>query len=121
MMKSANPGTRIVPKIIFPVANMSEAIAFYIKLGFEIENYDSGYAWVTNAGDEVLHLQLVADLDRDTNHSSGYFHVQDVDRWHAAWTGADVDVSALANQPWQMREFSLRDPSGNVLRVGENL
>lgn len=120
-MAETNPGTRIVAKIIFPVADMDESIAFYRLLGFAVDTDGGGYAWVTNGGGEVLHLALTDDLDRSSNPAAGYFHVQDVDDWHAAWATTGVEVGALVDQPWQMREFSLRDPSGNLLRVGENL
>ncbi len=120
-MTKTNPGTRIVAKIIFPVADMDEAVAFYRLLGFAAETYDGGYAWVTSGGGEVLHLALTEDLDRAANPAAGYFHVQDVDDWHRAWAESGVEVGALVDHPWQMREFSLRDPSGNLLRVGQNL
>jgi catechol-2,3-dioxygenase len=120
-MTTMNPGSRIVTKIVFPVADMGEALAFYRQLGFDVETYDGGYSWVTNSGAEVLHLALAADLDRAANPSAGYFHVQDVDDWHAAWTRCGAEVSSVEDHPWQMREFSLRDPSGNFSRVGQNL
>ncbi len=120
-MTRTNPGTLIAAKIVFPVADMDEALEFYRKLGFAVESYDGTYSWVTNAGAEVLHLALSADLDPGANPSAGYLHVQDVDDWHAAWISAGVEVSSVEDHRWQMREFSLRDPSGNLLRVGQNL
>jgi catechol-2,3-dioxygenase len=59
-MATTNPGTRIVTKIIFPVADMTEAMAFYERLGFEVEGYSDSYAWVTSNGSEVLHLTGVS-------------------------------------------------------------
>ena len=115
------PKEKIVTKIIFPVTEMDPATAFYRSLGFEVESYDGGYAWVRHRGDEVLHLALVAELDRDTNRAAGYFHVQDTDAWHAAWSEAGAEVGPVEDLPWQMREFRLTDPSGNLLRVGQNI
>ncbi len=114
------PAERIVTKIIFPVVDMDEAIGFYRTLGFEVEAYDGGYAWVRHRGEEVLHLALVAGLDPTSNHAAGYFHVQDPDAWHRTFASV-VETGELADRPWGMREFELRDPSGNLLRVGANL
>ncbi len=114
------PAERIVTKIIFPVRDMAEAVAFYEAIGFEVEAFDESYAWVRHRGEEILHLALSADLDPATNGAAGYFHVQDPDRWHAA-CGEAVEPGDVADRPWGMREFALRDPSGNLLRVGANL
>ncbi len=119
-MTAANPATKIVAKIVFPVHDMAAALAFYRNLGFKAEDWD-GYAWVTNNDDEVLHLALISDLDVEANRAAGYWHVQDVDAWHSAWTTVGVDVGAVEDQPWGMREFLVVDPSGNRLRVGQNL
>ena len=73
-----------------------------------------------HGGSEVLHLTLVADLDRDANHAAGYWHVLDVDHWHERFTAAGDACADVVTQPWGMREFRLVDPSGNLLRVGEN-
>ncbi len=120
-MAANNPGTRIVTKIIFPVADMDGALSFYRSLGFDVESFDGGYAWVRHRGEEILHLALVAELRPADNHAAGYFHVQDVDEWHDAWSAAGVEVGPLIDHPWQMREFAMTDPSGNLLRVGQNL
>ena len=117
----AVPDERIVAKIIFPVVDMTSAVAFYRGLGFEVEAYDHGYAWVRYRGGEVLHLALVEGLDPAANRAAGYFHVQDPDAWHAAFTAVGAELSPVADRPWAMREFELRDPSGNLLRVGANL
>ena len=110
---------RIVAKIIFPTRDMDVSVSFYEALGFEVERYDDGYAWVRHGGEEVLHLARVADLDVEQNRAAGYWHVQDTDPWHAAFAGGAP--SLVVDQPWGMREFTLHDPSGNLLRVGQNL
>ena len=116
----SNPGTAIVTKIVFPVTDVVPAAAFYRSLGFVVDG-DDGYAWVTHNGGEILHLARVDDLDPALNRAAGYLHVQDAGDWHRAWTESGVDVGPLVDEPWGMREFSLRDPDGNLLRVGQNL
>lgn len=116
------PNDTIVTKIIFPVIDMTASIAFYRSLGFEVESYDDGYAWVRHQGGEILHLAAAPDLNPDQNRAAGYFHVQDTNAWHAAWSAdTDVELGPVEDLPWQMREFRLTDPSGNLLRVGQNL
>ena len=109
---------RIVAKIIFPTADMGRSVRFYESLGLEVERYDDGYAWVRHGGDEVLHLAGVTDLDIAANRAAGYWHVQDADRWHERC--APATPGPVIDQPWGMREFTLHDPSGNLLRVGQN-
>ncbi|WP_420453428.1 bleomycin resistance protein [Ilumatobacter sp.] len=115
------PSSRVVTKIVLPVADMDEAVAFYRRLGFSVESFDPGYAWVTHSGDEILHLRLVEGLDPVANEAVGYLHVRDVAPWHAAWVAAGVEVGDVEDLPWSMREFVVDDPSGNRLRVGANL
>ena len=112
------PNDRIVAKIIFPTIDMAASIEFYRSLGLEVVSYDDGYAWVRHDGEEVLHLARVDAFDVEANRAAGYWHVQDADRWHERLSAGAP--SPLVDQPWGMREFSLHDPSGNLLRVGQN-
>ncbi|WP_114476289.1 bleomycin resistance protein [Euzebya rosea] len=110
---------RIVPHMILPVADMAEATAFYRGLGFEVEADSDTYAWVRHRDEEILHLDLVPDLDPDANPVTGYLHVRDADRWHRLWADQPT-LTPVVDQPWDMREFTLTDPSGNTLRIGHN-
>ncbi len=83
--------------------------------------YDDGYAWVRHQGSEILHLSAVGGSRRRANHAAGYFHVQDVDRWHAVVKPSVDSLEEVVDRPWGMREFSFHDPSGNLLRFGQNL
>lgn len=118
---TSNPGTRIVPKIIFPVGDMAACVAFYRSLGFEVEAYDDSYAWVRHRGEELLHLALADGFDPAGNRAAGYLHVQDADAWYQAVVDAGVSGEPIEDKPWGMREFSCTDPAGNLLRVGQNL
>lgn len=69
---------------------------------------------------ELLHLALVADLEPDANHAAVYLHVKNVDAWNSSWSAPGVDLSDIRDEPWDMREFSVTDPSGNLIRVGQN-
>lgn len=112
------PPDRITTKIIFPVIDMDDALAFYRQAGFEIEQYDIGYAWIRHQGDEVLHLRQEPELDPANNPTVGYFHIKDADRWHQALSHAQLNPTGITDQPWGMREFTISDPSGNIIRFG---
>jgi len=113
--------SRVIPRAILPVADMDEALSFWESLGFDARSWDGGYALVRHQGQELLHLRLVDGLDIESNPGSAYLHVGSADDWHAAWTEAGVALGDIADEPWGMREFSFRDSSGNLIRVGNNL
>jgi catechol 2,3-dioxygenase-like lactoylglutathione lyase family enzyme len=105
---------------IFPVRDMEEARQFWLRAGVEVELYDAGYAFVLFGGVEIAHLALHADLDSASNAAACYVHVDDAHAWHARWQETGLPVTAVQVQPWGMVEFQVRDPSGNLLRVGRN-
>jgi len=110
-------------KPILPVADMAVAIAYYEKLGFDVKAYDEGYAWVRHCGWEFLHLALAKGVDAAANEAAAYIHVADADAWYTAMVAVapDAEISHLADTPWGMREYSFTDPSGNRVRIGQNL
>lgn len=114
-------GDGLISTPIFPTADMDRSAAFYRAAGFEVDAYDSGYAFVLSAGRELLHLAGADDLDPVRNQSAAYVNTPEADDWHRAWTDAGLPVSAIDDQPYGMREFEVRDPSGNLLRIGRNI
>lgn len=110
-------------KPILPVADLATAVDFYRGLGFDVSTYDDGYAWVNHCGWELFHLRAVPGLDPGAAAAAAYVHVDDADGWRAALaaTGSGVEIGEVADMPWGMREFSFTDPSGNVIRIGQNL
>ena len=114
---------KLTARPILPVGDMARTSEFYRLLGFEVAEWDDGYAWVREDGEEVLQLRVVDGLDLVANPSSAYLQVHDADRWYARIAGAlgASGISPISNKPWDMREFSFTDPSGNLVRVGQNL
>lgn len=108
------------PKItpIFPVRDMAEAREFWTRAGGTVELYDTGYGFVLVNGAEVAHLDLRPDLDVTANATACYLHVGDPHGWHARWQAAGLPVTELKAEPWGMTEFTVTDPSGNLLRIG---
>lgn len=105
-----------------PVADLAEAIAFYESIGFEIQTSgsDGGFAFVHHDGQSVFDLDLT-DVDRTGNRAGCYIVAPDVDAWHVRVVTAGITATEVADMEWGMREFSLRDPSGNNIRIGHPL
>lgn len=104
-----------------PVSNMDEAVGFYESAGFDVEQYDAGFAFVRFGDQSVFDLDLAADMDSTSNHAGCYVITADADAWHARFTAAGLPVTAIEDMPWGMHEFTLTDPSGNNVRIGRNI
>jgi uncharacterized glyoxalase superfamily protein PhnB len=103
------------------VRDLQEAAALWTRAGLTVEPYDEGYAFVLADGREVVHLDLHVSVDPATNPCACYIHVADVHGWHDRLAGAGLPVTPIRDEPWGMAEFSVRDPSGNLVRVGRPL
>ena len=112
---------QIVPKTIFPVRDLNAAKSFYESAGFKVEEFNGDYAFVMHGGEELLHLRRLNDPASGLSESAVYFHVASADEWHANWLDAGIEVSSIVDESYGMREFSVRDPSANLIRVGHNL
>lgn len=110
-----------------PVRDMREAIEFYQAVGFGVRTYDDatgdepGFAFVDYDGQSVFDLDAVPELDAAVNHAGCYLVVDDADAWHSRMANAGAPVTAIADQPWGMREFAFDDPSGNHIRIGRGI
>lgn len=100
---------------------MDATASFYETLGFEVERWDDTYAWVRHSGWEWFHLRLVESVSG--NEASAYLHVDNAQGWHAAMTtrAPEIEIAEPAPMPWGKHEFALRDPSGNLVRIGSPL
>jgi len=110
---------------VFRTTDLAAAHAYYRdKLLFEtrFEWKDSEaelvrYAIVGRDGIE-LHLTAISEA----RPSVAYCFVVDVAGYYAEVKAAGANITeAIADQPWEMREFETRDPDGNVLIFGEHL
>ena len=115
---------RAVP--ILAVKDLARSIEFYRLVGFAARRYRDGdsYAFLNRDRFE-LHLCRSDTLIQGRNPGNGvYFYLA---RGSAAalegdFRGAGASIlSPLAPREWQMNEFVLADPDGNLLRFGEEL
>ena len=103
---------------ILPVRELAEARTLWTSAGLTVEDYSDGYAFVLADGCEIVHVAVHPSLDPAANLSACYIHVDDVRGWHTRLTEAGLPVTPVRDEPWGMTEFSVRDPSGNLVRVG---
>ena len=124
------PGERRLPRQfrqfspIFPVRDMTAALAHYAALGFDAFPYEGGdgYGFADREG---TGLHLTADPGHDTAHShaSAYLYVRDADALYAEWSRPGIGGQTLpvCSTPYQLREGAHIDPDGNLIRFGSPL
>lgn len=105
---------------IFPVHDMAAARDFWTRAGLRVDDYSPEYAFVMFGDSELAHLDLRADLDPKNNAAACYVHIPDPHDWHARWKAQGLPVSDIIVEPWGMVEFTVKDPSGNLIRMGRN-
>jgi catechol 2,3-dioxygenase-like lactoylglutathione lyase family enzyme len=103
---------------ILPVRDLHEAAEFWGRAGLVVQEYDRGYAFVLAGDEELVHLDVHPSVDPVANLSACYVHVPDVAGWHDRLATAGLPVGPVRDEPWGMTEFSVRDPSGNLVRIG---
>ena len=103
----------------FVVRDLEQALAFYERLSFQTTYHDEGFAIV--ARDQVsLHLNPNPDLPPGKS-SVCWIASTDIDALYQQYLPAQARQAPLQTQPWGFKEFSMRDPSGNLLIFAEHL
>ena len=111
---------------ILPADNMTVTRVFYESLGFKAGYHHDRYE-ILRRGTLVVHLEKRDDLVPATNDTSCYWRVADADALYGEWASLGLPsegfprLTAPADEPWGMREFTLKDPSGNLIRIGHEL
>ena len=114
---------------ILPALSLDETRAFYEKLGF-ISWHNGRGPWeyeIFSRGHLVIHFFLESGLTPGENNTSCYWRVRDADRFYREFARLNLPSEGIPrltmplDQPWGMREFTLVDPSGNLVRVGHDL
>lgn len=111
---------------ILPARDLAGTRAFYESLGFKAGYNDDKYD-ILRRGELVVHLEHDADLIPERNRFSCYWRVPNADRLYSEFAALGLPADGMprltepADEPWGMREFTLKDPSGNLIRVGHEL
>jgi len=86
--------------------------------------YDRDYAFLTRGRFEI-HFFAHRDLEPAASSAGRYLRVLDVAEIYAACESAEWPmhgiprIDKLEDEPWGLREFSVVDPDGNLLRMGQ--
>jgi len=115
---------------IFPSRDFDKTIAFYDQLGFRVELHmpgTTGYLILTN-GPMELHFFPHPTLDPTTSVVGTYVRTDDIDSLyviispddHLPTTGIPR-YEAPEDRPWGMREFSIVDEDGSLLKFGQKI
>jgi uncharacterized glyoxalase superfamily protein PhnB len=106
------------------VVSVEVAVAFYRDvLGFELVLATSIWACVERDGVEVMFALPNAHLpfERPLMTGSIYFNVDDADTLWASFRDRCEVVYPVADFPYGMREFAIRDNSGYLLQFGQRI
>jgi catechol 2,3-dioxygenase-like lactoylglutathione lyase family enzyme len=115
----------------FPVIDVAAAGTYYTELlGFNLE-YSAGdppeFAVYSRSNCPIMFRKVPVATAIQPNEAQGgtwdiFYWVDQVDRLYAELDGKGVDVVyAPIDQPYGVREFAIRDPSGYVLGFGESM
>jgi catechol 2,3-dioxygenase-like lactoylglutathione lyase family enzyme len=110
----------VTPRL--PVQDVEKLLAFYIdRLGFDL-----GWKW----GEPLTHANVCrgsvsfdliqVPLGRQGT-AMAYVQVMGVDAYHAELTARNVEIGAVDNRPYGMRDFEVVDPCGNRIAFGQPL
>lgn len=112
------------PEPILPAQDVRRACAFYESLGFHAGYHDDRYE-ILRRGNLVVHLEQQDGLLPARNRTSCYWRVTDADALYREFAAlglpAERDLTEPRDEPWGMREFTLKDPAGNLVRIGHEL
>ena len=99
--------------------NIDETRKFYVgQLGFSEVVYEDGNYLIVRRQELELHFWLTADRIHSEN-SSCYIRGGQVVILFSEFRDRGVPrLSAFEVRPWNMKEFYIHDPHGNLLRFG---
>ncbi len=108
---------RIVPDLHAP--QPSVARAFYAEvLGLELVMDHGWIATYAAPGNPTAQISVMSDEASAAVRPDVSIEVDDVDAAHAAAQAAGAEiVHPLTDEPWGVRRFFVRDPTGAVLNI----
>ena len=109
-----------------PCRSVGATTEFYRRLGFEggAHEFNAEYA-ILRRGAIELHFFTHRELVPAASSAGCYIRVADVENIYRAFSVNDFPKSGIPrmerveDKPWGLREFSIVDPDGNLLRVGQ--
>ena len=106
---------------ILAFLDRDQTVAFYEKIGFKCNASWDGYIMCSRDKIEI-HLWKTDDAEIPKN-TGCYVRVSEVDSLHNELQKHNIihPNGQLENKPWQVRQFSIIDNSGNIIHFGQLL
>ncbi len=107
------------------VESVSRSVQFYRRLGFEVGHShtppgesEPTWAWLASGGAHLMVTRASVPVIASQQAILFYIYCDDIDGFHSALRGADVDVSRIQYPFYNPRgEFRVTDPDGYILMV----
>ncbi len=118
-MREISDEDRVDVLPVLPSLNISETLSFYRdQLGFGTTVYETEDYLILRRDGMELHFWLTEDRDL-CEKTSVYLRGGGIDELYREFTERRVErLSEMAVRPWNMEEFYIHDPHGNLLRFG---
>ncbi len=118
-MSSPADGDRIEVLPVLPSLNIGETLAFYRdKLGFDVIVHQAEGYLILRRGGMELHFWLTDDRSL-CERTSIYLRGGGIGDLHREFSTKGIErLSDMTVRPWNMEEFYIHDPHGNLLRFG---
>ncbi len=106
---------------VLRVVDGAESIAFYERLGFEVEwqhRFEPALPLFVSIRRGGWHVFLSEHTGDAPPAGLIYLVAEDADALYEAWGSSGIDMQRPHTKPYGMRELSFSDPDGNRFRVG---
>lgn len=111
---------RLIP--MQPVKNMPASVAFYEKLGFEIESRNDQWGWaMLRCGEcRIMLDESIAMHPGIPRIAVLYLYPEDIMAFHRQAQANGLVLPELSTTFYGMTELRIEDPDGNRLWIGQN-
>ena len=117
MTTATDDAARCIP--ILPSLNIEESRKFYVEqLGFDSVVYEEHNYLIARRGEMEIHFWLTEDKALPRVSSCYIRGGQVVTLFEDYQTRGVPKLSEFSVRPWNMKEFYVIDPHGNLLRFG---
>ena len=106
---------------ILAFLDQNKTVSFYSKLGFECNANWKGYLMCKR---ENISIHLWMCDDESIPKNTGYYiYVNEIEILYKECMDLGIvhPNGKLENKPWNMRQFSILDNSGNIINFGQSL
>ena len=106
---------------ILPSPNLDETSLFYARLGFVEASRWAGEYLIVSRDECEIHFWVCDDPKMPEN-SSCYLYVDDAAALYAEYLGRGIErIEEPEPTDYDILEFSLIDPHGNLIRIGSTI